>query len=106
MAGMMKLMTPYKEFKKKMAWAGDLTEKKLKKVGTLEVLGAAGLVLPVLLDVLTWITPLAALGLALVSFSAVALHNRRKESGSTGFAAIVGLIALYVAYANIGLLGL
>ncbi len=106
MAGTMKLMKPYSEFKKKMAWAEDLSPKQLKAVGKLEVLGALGLVLPVLLDVLTWLTPLAALGLAITAFSGSALHAKRKETGSIGFSFLVGLLALYVAYSNIGLLGL
>ena len=106
MAGMMKVMKPYKDFKKKMAWAEDLTPKQLKKVGTIEILGAFGVILPMLLNVLTWITPLAALGLAITAFSGSALHYKRKENGSVGFSFAIGLLALYVAYSNIGLLGL
>jgi hypothetical protein len=47
-------------------WAGfsDLSRPQVVLIGLAELLGAAGLVLPMATGVLPWLTPLAALGLA------------------------------------------
>jgi DoxX-like family len=48
---------------KGMAWREDFSQGTVRLVGVLELLGAAGLVLPALTGVLPWLTPLAAAGL-------------------------------------------
>ena len=49
-------------------WTGfsDLARPLVVFIGFAEVLGAAGLVLPMATGVLPWLTPLAAVGLALI----------------------------------------
>jgi uncharacterized membrane protein len=106
MAGLMKMMTPKKKFEKKMPWAKNYTEKQLHMIGLAELLGALGLILPVWLDFATWLMPLAALGLGIVALLAVKLHVKLKENGSAVFAAIVAVLALWMFWQNLGLLGL
>jgi len=48
-------------------------------IGFTEVLGAAGLVLPMATGVMPWITPLAAVGLAITVLMAVGFHLRADE---------------------------
>ncbi len=48
-------------------------------IGLTEVLGAAGLVLPMVTGVLPWLTPLAALGLAIIVLMATGFHLRADE---------------------------
>ncbi len=48
-------------------------------IGVAELLAAVGLVLPGLLHLFTFITPLAAAGLVIVMFSASVYHLRRRE---------------------------
>jgi uncharacterized membrane protein YphA (DoxX/SURF4 family) len=48
-------------------------------IGFAEVLGAAGLVLPMATGVLPWLTPLAAVGLALIVLMAAGFHLRADE---------------------------
>jgi uncharacterized membrane protein YphA (DoxX/SURF4 family) len=67
-------------------------------VGVAEVLGALGLILPGLLRIKPWLTPLAAAGLVVVMIGAAAL-----TMAADGFAAgvvplVVGLLAAFVAY--------
>ena len=62
-----------------MGWAEDFTSAQVKVIGTVEVLGALGVVLPWLLDVARVLTPLAAVGLALVMVGALVTHARRSE---------------------------
>jgi uncharacterized membrane protein YphA (DoxX/SURF4 family) len=67
-------------------------------IGVAEVLGALGLLLPGLLRIKPWLTPLAAAGLVLIMIGATAL-----TIAADGFAAgvvplVVGLLAAFVAY--------
>lgn len=60
-------------------------------IGVAELLAAVGLVVPGLLHLFTFLTPLAAAGLVFVSFSAAVYHARRRE-----FTAVPALGALLV----------
>ncbi|PKO01493.1 MAG: hypothetical protein CVU43_12670 [Chloroflexi bacterium HGW-Chloroflexi-5] len=51
----------------------------MRAIGTIEVLSALGVVLPYLTGILTWLTPLAASGLAVTMGGAISTHLRRKE---------------------------
>lgn len=106
MTGFLKVTIPKKKFKQKMPWAKKFTDNQIVVIGIFEVLGAAGLVLPLWLDTLTWLTPLGAIGLATVSFSAFLLHKKRKETGGMVFAGLVSAAAIYVAWNYLHLLGL
>ncbi len=48
-------------------------------VGITEVLGAVGLVLPMATGILRWLTPLAAVGLAIIVLMAAGFHIRADE---------------------------
>ena len=62
-------------------WTGfsDLPRSQVVFIGFAEVLGAAGLVLPMATGVLPWLTPLAAVGLALIVLRAAGFHLRADE---------------------------
>ena len=62
-------------------WTGfsDLPRALVVFIGVTEVLGAAGLVLPMATGVLPWITPLAAAGLAVTVLLAAGFHLRADE---------------------------
>jgi uncharacterized membrane protein YphA (DoxX/SURF4 family) len=62
-------------------WTGfaDLPRKQVVFTGLAELLGAAGLVLPMATGILPWLTPLAALGLALIVLMAAGFHIRADE---------------------------
>jgi hypothetical protein len=51
-------------------------------IGTMELLGAVGLIMPPLTRILSWLTPAAA-GLAFVLVSAIVFHAMRGETGQT-----------------------
>src|SRR5438105_2530954 len=81
-------------------WTGfsDLPRPQVVFIGLTEVLGAAGLVLPMTTGVLPWLTPLAALGLAIIVLMASGFHQRADErlaALETGlWASIAGVIAI------------
>src|SRR5215218_5591404 len=62
-------------------WIGfsDLPRSQVVFIGFAEVLGAAGLVLPMATGVLPWLTPLAAVGLAIIVLVATGFHLRADE---------------------------
>lgn len=62
-------------------WTGfsDLPRGLVVVIGITEILGAAGLVLPMATGVLPWLTPLAALGLVVTVLMAAGFHVRADE---------------------------
>jgi hypothetical protein len=99
-AGLLRLATPYAKFTKLPAqgWANDFKPQHIKLIGILEVCAGVGLIAPLLLPSLTLLTPLAAVGLALVMAGAMATHLRREEYiNVVGNFVWLGL-ALFVAY--------
>ena len=77
MGGMMKLRTPKEEFVKKMAWANDFSQGQIRAIGTAEVLGVMGLILPLATGILPILTPVAAVGFVLLMLGAASTHMRR-----------------------------
>jgi DoxX-like family len=78
-----------------MGWADDFTDTNVKLIGAVEVLGAIGLILPWLTGIAPILTPLAAVGIALVMAGAVVVHVRRKEQFVPPL--VLGVIAVVVA---------
>ena len=67
-------------------------------IGTAEVLGSVGLVLPMATGILPWLTPLAAIGLAINVLMATGFHVREDERLkailTTLWATIAGIIGI------------
>lgn len=66
-----------------------------------EVLAAPGLVLPGLVGMSAWMTPLAAAGLLPIMVGAVAFHLSRREIPPAVFTAVLFALAAFVAYARV-----
>lgn len=81
MAGSMKTFTPDKvRANPQMTWAQDKQDGYIRFVGISELLGAMGLIIPSLTGILPWLTPLAAVGLALIQVLAIfTVHLPKKE---------------------------
>lgn len=67
-------------------------------LGIAELLGGAGLILPGLTRIMTWLTPLAAACLMIVVGSATVLHLSRGEIGSAITTAVLFVLCGIVAY--------
>lgn len=83
-----------------MAWVEDFPTIAVRLIGTAEVLGAAGVVLPLLLDIAPILAPVAATALTALMIGAIAVHVRRKEPAT----AAIGSAVLSAASAVIGFL--
>lgn len=79
-AGLMKFSQPREKLiANNMGWVEDFFPPMVMAIGTLELLGAIGLILPDVLDFAPVLTPLAATGLMLLQIGATATHLRRRE---------------------------
>jgi putative oxidoreductase len=67
-------------------------------LGIAELLAAVAMILPGLTRIMTWATPLAALGLMIVTASATVLHISRGETSSAIVTAVLFVMATVVAY--------
>jgi len=63
-----------------MAWAEDFSPVATRLIGIAEILGALGLILPLLTGIAPILTPIAAVCLAVLMVGATVVHVRRKES--------------------------
>ncbi|MFT4280600.1 DoxX family protein [Microbacterium sp.] len=85
-----------------MAWVEDFSEGTVKLFGALQVLAAIGLILPWSIGVVPVLTPLAAVGLAIMMIGAVGVHIRRREpfvpplvlAALSGASAVIGFLVV------------
>jgi uncharacterized membrane protein YphA (DoxX/SURF4 family) len=101
-AGGMKATQPREKLLKQMAYVEDFPQSTIKLIGSLEILGAAGLILPAATGIATWLTPLAAVCLAVTMVGAVVVHLRRKETNQIGMPIVLGIIAVVIAWGRFG----
>lgn len=79
-AGLMKLARPKEKLVESgMAWAEDFSQPVVRLIGAAEVLGALGIVLPMLTGVAPILSPIAAVCLAVLMIGASVVHIRRHE---------------------------
>ena len=103
MAGMMKATKSKDGLKEaageNMAWVDSVSASNVRLIGILEVLIALGLILPHLTGILSWLTPLAAVGFVCTMIGAAALHVQRGDGAQAIVTNIVFLLlAAFVAY--------
>lgn len=85
-----------------LAWVDDFSAASVKLIGAVEVVGAAGLAVPLLTGIAPILTPLAAVGLAVVMVGAIVVHVRRHEAPTpavvlavlSAAAAVLGFVTL------------
>jgi uncharacterized membrane protein YphA (DoxX/SURF4 family) len=100
-SGATKLSQPKEKLLKKWAWVEDFSQGSVRIIGSLEVLGAIGIVVPALTGIVPSLTPLAALGLVLTMIGAALTHLRRAEYGAIAVNAVLFILAALVAYGRV-----
>ena len=83
-------------------FVSSLSDRAIRLIGIIEVVGALGLILPGLTKIATGLVPVAALGLALVMVLAMVLHVRRNEYGRLGTNLVLLALAMFVAFGRLG----
>ena len=93
---------PLAELAKMMTWIPAAPPLLPRFIGTMEILGAIGMVVPILLLKRPWLTGLAAAGFALIQLLAIGLHASRGETGMTLPLNLMLLLpALFVAWGRL-----
>ena len=96
LAGFMKVSQPIDNLKKNMGWVAHITPPIVRLIGTLEILGGIGLILPAVTGILPWLTPVAAVGLVLTMIGAATTHIRLKEFSALAAPIVLLLLALFI----------
>jgi uncharacterized membrane protein YphA (DoxX/SURF4 family) len=98
MAGFMKISSPIEELAVTVPWAKDLPLQVVRFIGTTELSGALGLLLPSLFRIKPVLTPTAASGLVIIMLMAAIFHITRSEFPAIAFNATLGLVAAFIAW--------
>ncbi len=101
MAGGRKLTTPAAKLPETFSFVEVTGVRLLRFIGAVEVLGALGVILPALTGIAPILTPIAAIGLAVIQILAIILHVRRKEYNVLAFNVVLLVLPAFVAVARL-----
>lgn len=98
MIGIMKATRPIPVLAKMIRWPGDVPPAFVRTIGVSEILGALGLVLPIVTGILVVLAPVAAVCLGLIQILAIGFHAIRGETRQTlainlAFLALASIVA-------------
>ncbi len=79
LAGTFKLINSKKDLSKIVSWSEDYNRSTILFIGTLELIGGLGVILPLAINIHLWLVPMACMGLAMVMSGAIVVHIRREE---------------------------
>jgi hypothetical protein len=98
-AGAAKLSQPREKLLEtgRMNWVGDYSTGTVKFIGAVELLGAIGLILPWATGIAEILTPIAAVGLAVIQLLAIPVHLRHEEAKSVPINVVLAALAVFVA---------
>ena len=94
---------PLDELSKRMKWVSAVPAGLVRFIGVVEVLGAIGLILPMVTNIAPWLTVAAAAGLALLQVFAIALHLSRHEARDVPGNAVLLLLAVFVLVGRVAI---
>lgn len=98
LAGFMKATQPIDVLGKNMSWVYDFPAFIVRFVGIAELLGGIALILPALLRIQPWLTPMASLGLLLIMVFAAVYHLYKGEYSAILINLILAGMASLVAW--------
>lgn len=84
-------------------WMAEVPPALPRFVGLAEIAGALGLILPAATRRAPWLTPLAALGLAVIMVLASLFHLARSEPVMVPMLLTAGVVAVFVAWGRLRL---
>jgi hypothetical protein len=93
-SGALKILRSKDQLRPMMGWVDAMPLRGVRTIGTLEVLGALGLILPPLTGIAPGLAFAAAIGFVFIQVGALALHVSRGEMKVIGLN--IGLLALAV----------
>jgi uncharacterized membrane protein YphA (DoxX/SURF4 family) len=91
--------------REQMPWAKDRSDAFIRFVGISELLGALGMVLPLLTGILPWLTPLAAAGLTIIQLLAIfSEHLPKKEYKVIPMNVVLMALSIFIVIGRANLL--
>jgi len=103
LAGFMKATRPIEVLSKQMAWVTALPMAFVRFIGVAEMLGAIGLILPLVTGILPWLTVAAAAGLVVVQISALIFHLSRNEQSNIPANVVLLLLAALIVVGRLAI---
>jgi hypothetical protein len=98
-AGGKKAIQSQKQLQPMMGWVDTVPMPVVRTIGVLEVLGAAGLILPPLTGIAPWLAIAAAIGFILIQVGGITVHLSRGEARYIG----LNIVLLAAAAATVWL---
>jgi hypothetical protein len=92
---------PLEELSKRMAWVSAVPAGLVRFIGVVEVLGAIGLILPMVINIAPRLTVAAAAGLVLLQACAIVFHLSRHEARVVPGNVVLLLLALFVVIGRV-----
>lgn len=101
-SGVVKIARDRAQLHEQMPYVEDLSDGQFRTIGILEIAGGLGLVLPAATGIAPILTPLAAVGLAIVMLGATLLHVRRNEPQGVVMPMVLLVGAAVIAWGRFG----
>ena len=98
MPGAMKLVTPDDKMRERLKAGPEKSLLPFRMLGMLEVLGSIGIILPYWTGILPILTPLSAVGFAIVMVGAVVVHAKQDDYKIMPVLGLVFVLSIVVAY--------
>jgi uncharacterized membrane protein YphA (DoxX/SURF4 family) len=91
-------LMPYDEIAQQATWMNAVPHALGRFIGYAELAGGLGLIIPAATRIKPWLTPLAALGLAIIMILAIPFHIVRGEASVIWMHTVFAALALFVAW--------
>ena len=88
----------YQKARDLFPWVKEVPRALVQAIGIVEILGALGLILPVLTGFYSWLTPVAAVALALLMFMGAVFNATRREKAEADLNMLLLIMLAFVAY--------
>jgi len=99
--GLMKVTAPIDQLKTSMSWINGPLGPYVRAIGAVELLGVIGMILPAATRIQPVLTPLAAIGFAIVMALGSITHGNHGELSHIGANVVIGAIAVFVAWGRL-----
>lgn len=97
-ASMLKLFQPIEKLSAMWPWTSQIPLTLVKFTGIIDLLGAMGLILPILLQVKPKLTPIAAICIIILMICASVFHIERGEASVIGVNIVFTIMAAFIAW--------
>lgn len=87
-------------------WARQSSDGYIRFVATSQLLGVAGMLFPIPIGILPWLTPLAAIGFCIIQILAAGWHIRLKEYRILPANLFLFALSLFIVIGRRGLFGM